>query len=617
MVARQAKVSDSRTRVYKYGAVPIGPFPSEGMDELWRANKLWNQLVEIHNNNRNKYEEARCAASSDYALISESIKLKQAEIEEAYQAKRQARMHANTKDAQHPLLQQANQTIENLKKEIKKLWELAKPKRSAADEKINKVLLREEFNEAIKAAKRIKNSAISSVLADQIGEYFKTARDKAFKDNATLRFHRFDGTGFFFYRFRRAHQHTDGVSFEELFDNNPLTPANFCIQSIDQSRVKKPRLRLRVKVAGGAVKANKIYAVFDLVLHRPLPSSGQIQNAKLTRTRIGDKFAYSICFTVKEEMPKAPLLNEGAIGVDIGFRQTKDGLLRAAALGFIDSQGQAQGEVEFLDVSEKLMQRMGDEGHVNQLKTNLDQAANILGMNIKPLLKAGQVLPEEHPKYKMVKAVANMPGNITLSFERAYKLSTWLMHEPDALPGNIVNSVQLWRKTNGRSYRELHNLRAKALLERKHLYREIAANLVRHRKPIGIERITLTKFAETKDADNKLGNKSRANRFLVSVSELLGAIKNAAEREGVPVYEVPPRNTSKTCSVCNHVQKTLQHELRWICANCATEHDRDQNAAINIARLALEKHAEMITHGDESIHFSSVNHEVLTAKSMT
>jgi hypothetical protein len=48
MVARQAKVSDSRTRVYKYGAVPIGPFPSEGMDELWRANKLWNQLVEIH-----------------------------------------------------------------------------------------------------------------------------------------------------------------------------------------------------------------------------------------------------------------------------------------------------------------------------------------------------------------------------------------------------------------------------------------------------------------------------------------------------------------------------------------------------------------------------------------
>ena len=63
MVARQAKVSDSRTRVYKYGAVPIGPFPSEGMDELWRANKLWNQLVEIHNNNRTKYEEARCAVN--------------------------------------------------------------------------------------------------------------------------------------------------------------------------------------------------------------------------------------------------------------------------------------------------------------------------------------------------------------------------------------------------------------------------------------------------------------------------------------------------------------------------------------------------------------------------
>ena len=34
-----------RTRVYKYGLVPIGYPPQEAVDELWRANNLWNTLV--------------------------------------------------------------------------------------------------------------------------------------------------------------------------------------------------------------------------------------------------------------------------------------------------------------------------------------------------------------------------------------------------------------------------------------------------------------------------------------------------------------------------------------------------------------------------------------------
>ena len=33
------------TRVYKYGLVPIGYPPQEAIDELFRANNLWNTLV--------------------------------------------------------------------------------------------------------------------------------------------------------------------------------------------------------------------------------------------------------------------------------------------------------------------------------------------------------------------------------------------------------------------------------------------------------------------------------------------------------------------------------------------------------------------------------------------
>jgi len=593
MVARQRADTATRTVVYQYGAVPIGAFPEEGRNELWRANRLWNQLVELHNKNRQSYESARRAASDAYALISESIALKQAEIDQAIKDKRSARMQAGTKDADHPLIVSANALIDTLIVERKTLYEQAKPLRRQADESLDKKALSDQFREAVKLAQRVEQAGISATLANQVAAYFQTAREKAFKEAATLRVHAFDGSGYFFYRFRRTGVNVDGKTFDELFSTSPNTEDPFVFLSRDDTRPKKPRLRLRVKVAGGRTNASKRYAEFDLILHRPLPKCAQIQNAKLNRVRTGDKFDYRVSFTVKDEMPQAPQLQVGAIGVDIGFRQTSSGLLRAAALAFVDAQAQPLGDVRFIDVDPALLSRVGDQGHVNALKAQLDDAAAALGREIVPLLKAGAVLPEDHPKYRMVKAAANLPPNVTLSYERAYKLSTWSHFEPDALPLAVVNALAHWRTTYKHRYRELHNLRAKALLQRKHSYRQIAAELVRHRLPIGIELIDLSKLAETKDADNKLGNTARANRFTVSPSELLNAIKNAGEREGVPVYEVPPRDTSKRCHHCGHVHRALRAEQMWTCPNCATQHDRDHNAAINIARLALEKNAAL------------------------
>ena len=126
------------------------------------------------------------------------------------------------------------------------------------------------------------------------------------------------------------------------------------------------------------------------------------------------------------------------------------------------------------------------------------------------------------------------------------------------------------------TYREHHNLRQKAYLERKDQYRNIAFNLIKKKQPIGIEQINLSIFAETKDKDNKLGNVARLNRFLVAPSELLNAIKNAGQREGVPILEVQAKNTSKTCSSCGHIHKELGAESNWTCPSCKAEHDRSQ-----------------------------------------
>ena len=59
------------TRVYKYGLVPIG-YPTEAViEELWRANNLWNTLVALHKESRENWDDARRAAgqaNSDYSF---------------------------------------------------------------------------------------------------------------------------------------------------------------------------------------------------------------------------------------------------------------------------------------------------------------------------------------------------------------------------------------------------------------------------------------------------------------------------------------------------------------------------------------------------------------------
>jgi putative transposase len=48
--------------------------------------------------------------------------------------------------------------------------------------------------------------------------------------------------------------------------------------------------------------------------------------------------------------------------------------------------------------------------------------------------------------------------------------------------------------------------------------------------------------------------------------------------------------SSKTCSICGYKNKDLQLSDRdWKCSNCGTNHDRDQNAGINLKNYGLEE----------------------------
>jgi putative transposase len=71
--------------------------------------------------------------------------------------------------------------------------------------------------------------------------------------------------------------------------------------------------------------------------------------------------------------------------------------------------------------------------------------------------------------------------------------------------------------------------------------------------------------------------------------QFLGWVKSYAFMHGIAVVAVPPQYTSQDCSGCGErVQKTLSTRTH-ICPRCGLVLDRDENAAINIRALALDR----------------------------
>ena len=77
-----------------------------------------------------------------------------------------------------------------------------------------------------------------------------------------------------------------------------------------------------------------------------------------------------------------------------------------------------------------------------------------------------------------------------------------------------------------------------------------------------------------------------------SIATLRSLTEEKAERSGVQVItHAEEYNTTRSCSACSELTgpKGDTSIREWTCSHCGAEHDRDQNAALNILTLALTK----------------------------
>lgn len=88
-------------------------------------------------------------------------------------------------------------------------------------------------------------------------------------------------------------------------------------------------------------------------------------------------------------------------------------------------------------------------------------------------------------------------------------------------------------------------------------------------------------------------NRDSSGQYILrnwSYYELQQMIKYKAESYNIEVEFIDPRNTSKGCSACGHIDaQNRQTQAKFECTNCGTKMNADYNAAVNIARGGAAK----------------------------
>ncbi|NES87331.1 MAG: transposase [Moorea sp. SIO2B7] len=136
-------------------------------------------------------------------------------------------------------------------------------------------------------------------------------------------------------------------------------------------------------------------------------------------------------------------------------------------------------------------------------------------------------------------------------------------------------------KNSKKQQQKIALIHQKIQRHRKDWHYKTAHWLVNNYDFIACEDLNIKGLARTKLAKSILD---------VAWGSFLTKLEAVAVKRGVWLVKVSPHGTSQNCSNCGHkVPKTLSVRLHE-CPRCNLKMDRDENAAVNILKKALEKH---------------------------
>jgi transposase len=399
---------------------------------------------------------------------------------------------------------------------------------------------------------------------------YESARGRALKTGAELRFHRFDGSG----RFKNQIQ--GGMSVTELFSGAQSQVQVKAVSDAafhhpvrgERRRYQRTELTITIFMRGGIRRT----LTFPMVMHREIPADAAIKEVVVTRKRVGTRYEWSVSFlcTRAAEASKPMHHSPSVCGVDLGWRKRPDGLRVATVVG---SDGTEPHHVVL--PTETLAQFE----YVDQLQAQLDERLNTMWKTFKEWSfdDAPEALVNALPK-RVAKPAAGKLAQLAIRW-RDYPLyrQEWF------------SALEVWRKRDKRKRLELGNLRGKIIRRRRELYRIEAKKLAECYAVIALEDFDLRTVALLERPDgteNVLPAPARRHRQIACVSELRNWIALQAAKAGAEIILSSGASTT-ACQHCGAVNLPPDRAaLTWACDSCHAVWDQDANAAANLCGVA-------------------------------
>ena len=150
---------------------------------------------------------------------------------------------------------------------------------------------------------------------------------------------------------------------------------------------------------------------------------------------------------------------------------------------------------------------------------------------------------------------------------------------------------RLQRKGTKGARKKLVRMSGKEARFRRHENHVISKSIVQTAKDTG-RGIALEDLKGIRERITARGGDARNRLSGWSFHQLFSFLSYKAQNAGIPIVQVDPRNTSKTCSVCGHCeQANRKSQAEFLCKHCGFSANADWNAARNIRALAASKAA--------------------------
>jgi hypothetical protein len=422
---------------------------------------------------------------------------------------------------------------------------------------------------------------------------------------ATMRHHRFDGTGSIAVQLQRQEgmpQRTPEVIADPngKYRNVLLVPWTDPAVWDTMPRAKQRRAgRVTVRMRCGSTGGAPAWIEMPVQQHRMLDADADITGARLTVTRTAGQLTARLTVIAKIGEP-ADVDDGPTVAVHLGWLDTGTGTRVATwrATTPLDVPFELRTVITVdpggLTGTVVMPNRVADRiARSDELRSQRDLALDAVRIKLGGWLDSHG--PVEHPTRPDTMIAAADVARWRSPARFAALARVW-RDSPPPDGDDIADVLEAWRRPDRALWERQEHGRGKALRHRDDLYKQAAAVFSDQAARIVVDDTSVAAIAALpSDLPTEVATRIAHRRTVSAPGTLRAAIVSAATRDGVPVTIVPAAGLTRTHARCGHENPADDRYLTRpvLCDSCGANYDPDASATVlMIQRAEAETESE-------------------------